>query len=101
MKTKARALLLSIVLTAANVGFAAPVRAHHAHDDLWPYYGLMGLVLLNAYSSHQHSEPRYYHNHRPYYKHRRHYSHGHKKHHRHRDGGRCCGKHKHRRGHWD
>lgn len=100
MKTKSRALLLSIVLSGASAGFAAPAQAHHAHDGVWPYYGLLGLVLLNSYSSHQHSKPRYYHKHRSHYKHRRHYSHGHMRHHRHYDGGKCCGKHKYRRGNW-
>lgn len=36
MKSKSKALLLSVVLSGASVGFAAPVQAHHTDDDLWP-----------------------------------------------------------------
>ena len=101
MKTKVKALLFSTVLAGASVGFTAPVQAHHDHDELWPYYGLLGLVLLNSYSSHHHSKHHYYDNHRPHYRHRRHHSRGHKGHHHNYHGGKCCRKHNHRRGTWE
>ena len=98
MNIKVKALLLSTVLAGAMVGLAAPAQAHHDHEELWPYYGLLGLVLLNSYSSPHHSEHRYHDNHRPNYGHRRHNSRGYKGHYRPYHRGKCSPKHKHRHG---
>lgn len=95
MKSSVKALLLSVALSGASIGFAAPVQAHH-NDEIWPLYGgIIGLTLLNSNASHHHAHGRhrYYDGYRPHYRHRRH--------HRHHEGGRCCRKHKHRRGDWD
>lgn len=94
MKTKAKTLLLSVVLSGASAGFAAPVQAHH-NDDSGSYFGIGGLILLDSHATHHHShvKHRYYDTYRSHYKHRRH--------HRHHDGGKCYRKHKHRRRDWD
>ena len=52
MKSKVKTLLLSVVLSCASVGFAAPVQAHHADDNLWALYGgIVGLLMLDSYAS--------------------------------------------------
>ena len=102
MQTKARVLLLSVVLSGASVGFAAPMQAHHIHDDVWPDYGMTGLILLHSYSPHHHhGKHRYYGDYRPHYKHRRDQSYGRKEHYRNPVRGERCRKHKHRRIRWD
>ena len=99
MQTIARGLLLSVALSGASLGFAAPVQAHHTHNDVWPNYGLTGLILWNYESSHHHhyGKNRYYDDYRLRYKHRRHRSYGRKKHYRHTGRGKCRHKHKPRR----
>ena len=93
---KSKVLIASAVLLGASIAVAAPVQAHDSHHDLWPLYGLTGLILYDAYSSnHHHHKHHYYDDHRGRYRYRRDYSYGRPGHkHRHND----YGKSKHRSG---
>jgi len=75
---KSKLLLIGTVALAASVAVAAPVQAHD--NDLWPLYGLTGLILLDAYShEHHHHHRGYYYYDAPRYRHehRRDYGYGH------------------------
>jgi len=92
-----RNMIAGIVLLSANL-VVAPVQASDRHHDLWPLYGLTGLVLYDAHSNHHQNKHRYYdddwghHNN----KRRRHHSYGHK-HHRYWNKHRSHGHRSHRR----
>ncbi|MDJ0806289.1 MAG: hypothetical protein QNJ78_05590 [Gammaproteobacteria bacterium] len=73
---KSKVLIASAVLLGTSIATAAPVQAHSGHD-LWPLYGLTGLILYDSLSSHHHHHKhRYYDDNRGQYRHRRHHSHG-------------------------
>ncbi len=73
---KSKILIASAVLLGSSVVMAAPVQAHD--NNLWPLYGLTGLILYDNITSHHHDrhKHRYYDDHRGQYKHRRHHSYG-------------------------
>ena len=105
MKSRIKALLLSVILSGACVGFTSPVQAHHTDEGIWALYGMVGLLMLDSYATDNQYEDdhRYYDEHKHIYKHshHRHHTHKmHKKHHRH-DRRQCYRKHKHRRDDWD
>jgi hypothetical protein len=92
---KSKMLLFGTALMAASVAVAAPVQAHDRYNDLWPLYGLTGLILLDSYSDHHHHHKRHYYG-GPRYRHeyRRDYSYGHPTKHRHRYDDRGRGRHR-------
>ena len=88
---KSKTLLVSTLLLASSVVVAAPAQAHDSYNDLWPLYGLTGLILLDSYSYHHHPHryydaPRYRHGHVRDYSYGRPVKHGH--HYDDRDRGR-------------
>jgi hypothetical protein len=87
---KSKMLLTGALVLAASVAVAEPVRAHGSHSDLWPLYGLTGLILLDAYSHEHHHHKHHYYSEPGYRYERRHYSYGHpgKYRHRHEKHGR-------------
>ncbi len=92
---KSKTLIISAVLLAASVAVAAPVQAHDRHTDLWPLYGLTGLILLDAYS-HDHHHHKHYYRDGPRYRHeyRRNYSYGRPGKHGHRQNDRGWYRHR-------
>ena len=87
---KSKMLLIGAVAMVASVAVAAPVQAHDRHSDLWPLYGLTGLILLDSYAhEHHHHKHYYYEGPRYRHEHRRDYRYGHpgKFRHRHDDRG--------------
>jgi len=80
---KSKTLLIGAVALAASVAAAVPAQAHD--NDLWPLYGLTGLILLDSYS-HEHRHHRHHYYNGPRYRHeyRRDYSYGRPGKHRHR-----------------
>jgi len=74
---KSKLLLISAVVLAASVAVAAPVQAHDRYGDLWPLYGMTGLILLDSYSyNHHHHKHHYYDGPRYRHEHHRGYSYG-------------------------
>jgi hypothetical protein len=92
---KSKMLIISAVLLAASVAVAGPVQAHDRNDDLWPLYGLTGLILLDAYSrDHRHHRHYYYDGPRYRHEYRRDYSYGQPGRHGPRHGGRDWDRHR-------
>jgi hypothetical protein len=90
---KSKLLLIGTVALATSMVFAAPVQAHD--NDLWPLYGLTGLILLDSYS-HNHRHHRHYYYDAPRYRHehRRDYSYGRPGKYRHRHNDRDWDRHR-------
>lgn len=90
---KSKTLLIGAVLLGASVAVATPVQAHDS--DLWPLYGLTGLILLDSYShDHHHHKHHYYGGPRYRYERHRHYSYGQPAKHRHRHDDRGWDRHR-------